>query len=862
MTTDNVTNSNDLYQPRIPLSSWLIYGSLFTLLLLYHCSLYYPFIADDALISLRYAERLLQGDGLTWTSGEAVEGYSNLAWVLGVSMIGAFGLNLIDAARVLGVTSILFSFWALARAYPRSDQKQSILPWIGGALILCASPPIAVWTIGGLEQSLFLATLLWYLVGGLHLLDEPNTTTKATIVASALAGALLCITRPDGPLFIMLWASVFAIKTYLTERPRLSVNLRRGAPLLVFPLIAVVTQTLFRVIYYGDWLPNTAHLKAEISDQTLTWGQAYWYDAALIVGPFFLPAFLSLKSSKKASISLVWLSVITWVGYTWGVGGDIFPGHRHAVIICGLLALLTTLGIMSISSVLIRRLSLLLTIGICALSFKTSQSAIAYQNAKIERWEWDGKIIGEWIGAAFRQNDPLIAVTAAGTLPYFSKLRALDMQGLNDRHIARQPAQSNYMLGHNRGDGAYVLSRKPDLLAFRVFGLGPPAFVSGDQMKKSREFIMRYRLRGFEGQAPHYVKSQMYVRLDGAVGVDKQNANEVFLPGYLFRDMVAQPSPNLDHPPLEGIQVDPLRAPSQTQPAQQMVVKWPIEEMVHLTNFPLSPGRWSVELDPPLPIRIQNFTKRGKQSADIGIQVLHSHEALTAPAPTTYKRHNEVLVRGVRLKRIGEADSPQFIVSKEGLERAREVEQQAIQKPIMMTLDNFETKVGSSKSLWTDQWVEESQSDIHRNLTHITQGGVPHQNQVRQFGGSALVNTYHKRIGDQALMKAWSPRLTLPAHSILSFKVGGGAIQRKVGVRLWIDDIAVGTWAGRDTESLSQFHIDLRIFAGRTLQVELLDQSQTGWGHLLFDDLWLSNHILSARERATFERAQPQSESP
>ena len=38
-----------------------------------HAAYYYPFISDDALISLRYARRLSQGLGLTWTDGEFVD---------------------------------------------------------------------------------------------------------------------------------------------------------------------------------------------------------------------------------------------------------------------------------------------------------------------------------------------------------------------------------------------------------------------------------------------------------------------------------------------------------------------------------------------------------------------------------------------------------------------------------------------------------------------------------------------------------------------------------------------------------------------------------------------------------------------
>ena len=60
-----------------------------------HVWFYAPFISDDAFISLRYAERLLQGHGLTWTDGERVEGYTDLAWVLLTALLGALRIDLI-----------------------------------------------------------------------------------------------------------------------------------------------------------------------------------------------------------------------------------------------------------------------------------------------------------------------------------------------------------------------------------------------------------------------------------------------------------------------------------------------------------------------------------------------------------------------------------------------------------------------------------------------------------------------------------------------------------------------------------------------------------------------------------------------
>ncbi|MGB5680770.1 MAG: hypothetical protein WBM47_02890, partial [Polyangiales bacterium] len=71
------------------------------------------FIEDDTLISLRYAERLLEGKGLTWNDGERVEGYSNLAWVLGSAALGALGVDLILAVRILAFACWGATFGAL-----------------------------------------------------------------------------------------------------------------------------------------------------------------------------------------------------------------------------------------------------------------------------------------------------------------------------------------------------------------------------------------------------------------------------------------------------------------------------------------------------------------------------------------------------------------------------------------------------------------------------------------------------------------------------------------------------------------------------------------------------------------------------
>jgi hypothetical protein len=57
-----------------------------------------------------------------------------------------------------------------------------------------------------------------------------------------------------------------------------------------------------------------------------------------------------------------------------------------------------------------------------------------------------------------------VVVLCAGVLPYFTRLRALDMAGKTDRHIARLMPYPGAMIGHGKVDPAYTLGQNPDLV--------------------------------------------------------------------------------------------------------------------------------------------------------------------------------------------------------------------------------------------------------------------------------------------------------------------------------------------------------------------------------------------------------------
>ena len=120
----------------------------------------WPFFSDDSFISLRFSERLLQGDGLTWTDGERVEGYSNLLWVLLTAGLGALGLELVTAARLLGALCTAAALLALAAAARPRDPRTAAVAGVA-PLLVAASQPVLVWSLAGLEGPLLLALLTW-----------------------------------------------------------------------------------------------------------------------------------------------------------------------------------------------------------------------------------------------------------------------------------------------------------------------------------------------------------------------------------------------------------------------------------------------------------------------------------------------------------------------------------------------------------------------------------------------------------------------------------------------------------------------------------------------------------------------------
>jgi hypothetical protein len=92
--------------------------------------------------------------------------------------------------------------------------------------------------------------------------------------------------------------------------------------------------------------------------------------------------------------------------------------------------------------------------------------------------------------------DILLAGEEAGIIPYLTEFRFLDLMGLTDAHLAKQPGGI-----HEKSDPDYVLGRRPDLVLVLLTekwaqGASPPAVTrAGRELLTHPKFLEEYELK-------------------------------------------------------------------------------------------------------------------------------------------------------------------------------------------------------------------------------------------------------------------------------------------------------------------------------------------------------------------------------
>lgn len=294
-------------------------------LLLYH-SWSFWFLCDDAFISFRFARNLADGHGLVFNPGfERVEGYTNFLWVLLLSAFDLLGAAPEYAANGLSLTATV-GLWGLvvwyAYRYPPPSNRRWLI--LLPPLLLALTRSVAVWSTSGLETRLF--ELL--IVGGvLRLIVEVEgelTDAPRRPLAWLLLG-LATLTRPDG---LLISLALFATAAAALRAARRGSIRRAFGPWLGFAAL-IAAHTVFRLSYYGEWLPNTYY--AKVGGRTW-WSLGFIYLALAVLeyaAYLWLPLIVAALRSNSAERTLfrpllMLAAIVPHALYVAAIGGDHF----------------------------------------------------------------------------------------------------------------------------------------------------------------------------------------------------------------------------------------------------------------------------------------------------------------------------------------------------------------------------------------------------------------------------------------------------------------------------------------------------------------------------------------------------------
>lgn len=420
---------------------------------------------EDAYISFRYVENLLDGHGLVYNIGERVEGFTHPLWLLLITLPTALGLPVRLSALSISLLFTLATFYLVLFEDRKPDGNPVLLPL--APVLFITHTGFRDFSASGLEFPLTALLLTMFLLS----YKKSGLLAKPRYHGALLA--FLYLTHPEMILLAVVLYARLAAQWVGYSRQGKSSEARllvKDALDLSLPIILLAGgYHLFRSLYYAELFPNTYFAKAGLGAY---WSQGwayflhFWrYSPVLLASLLSAIALYALqgrfrsefRQQQERMTMLVLAAVLSL--YVVRLGGD-FMAYRFllpVLVILGILwndlldHLLTTSRSVAIGSVAMVALSSLLLLD--PINAPQREGHISderqyydlyhppllalFEEPEQHRWYKAGLALKEWQKET--QYPVVYATTNIGYLGYAagSAVRVVDAYGLTDREVAR-----------------------------------------------------------------------------------------------------------------------------------------------------------------------------------------------------------------------------------------------------------------------------------------------------------------------------------------------------------------------------------------------------------------------------------------
>ncbi|OOC01020.1 hypothetical protein [Amycolatopsis azurea] len=239
--------------------------------LAWHATLYGHWIVDDAAITFSYARSFADGLGPVLQPGQpSVEGWSNSTWLVLLAVGKLFGV--FDSGTLFGLPDyvlfpkllgLLFTAGTLAACHVAAKQIFERFAWLATlvtGLTLAAIPSFVIWTISGLENSLFGMAVAWLAVLLFVAVRKNTVLTAKVAIWSGVLVAFAALTRPEG---LIYGAAYPLVVLFQLRKPLLGQSVKLVVVSVVAFAIPFGAYLAWRIAEFGRLLANPSIAKGQ-----------------------------------------------------------------------------------------------------------------------------------------------------------------------------------------------------------------------------------------------------------------------------------------------------------------------------------------------------------------------------------------------------------------------------------------------------------------------------------------------------------------------------------------------------------------------------------------------------------------------
>ncbi len=517
----------------------------------YHSSLFFDWVVDDAGISFGFAKNIANGYGAVLNPGsEVVEGYSNPLWVLIISIF--IRANIFEPylttnilGLLLGVTNLVVTYLLTRKLV---SNKESILIGLP-SVFLAFSTPFVAWSLSGLETPLY--SLLLVLSAYTYILELEG---KSKYPTSGLLLFLVAVTRPEGFGFFALMLAHRSIYSYNN-----GVDKRDIIWLLLF-IIPFGLYHAWHYSYFGFIMPNTFYYKTGGSlFSDIRSGYRYilpffiQYRMWLLV--LFIPIIFinSLKSglpvlaNRFYSRLVILLMVLGGIVFALATGGDWMMELRFIAPVVPFAVILVYIGMRETASVISKSIQrsniqfaslaivVILVSGlVISPSLSASPEASANPTVPIEDVETHEKKSYSIAQKSDTLDNATLLVPDMGAHAYYGDLRYIDLAGLADVTIGHNGYERNIF-------GNYIFQqKKPTIIQARG------TWAERSYINSYDKFQRDYTSAGIHGW---YVRKSIFTSSTTEPQTDTNTSinNHIKFSGYTNQRNVTYPGGNIHY---------------------------------------------------------------------------------------------------------------------------------------------------------------------------------------------------------------------------------------------------------------------------------------------------------------------------